>query len=137
MEKFPFISQSYPGECGPACIQMIASFYDKNSSPNAGIPHAAGKGGMTMLQMIEVAEGLGFKANTFMLECQYLTQCNLPVILHWDTTHYVVLYDILNKEYHIADPEKGLLQISKKELLKHWCVEPENEAGIVLLLSDT
>src|SRR5206468_3766825 len=44
----------------------------------------------------------------------------LPAILHWGGNHWVVLYDVGEKEARIADPASGLRRVPRAELEKEW-----------------
>ena len=62
-------------------------------------------------------------------------------ILHWNQNHFVVLYRISKngKKFYIADPGKGLLTRSIKDMEEHW-VSTRSEGGdkgVVMLIETT
>ncbi|TDO20844.1 ATP-binding cassette subfamily B protein [Pedobacter duraquae] len=127
-------------DCGPTCLRMVAKYYGKNFSLQR-LREISGinKEGVSLLGISEAAEKIGFRTIGSRLMLTQLTETELPVILHWNQNHFVVLYRIKNGSYHVADPEKGLIQFSEGEFLQHWLSIHNNghSQGIVLTLSPT
>lgn len=60
--------------------------------------------------------------------------------MHWNQNHFVVLYKIKkNEKFCIADPGKGLIVYSHKDLNEHWIstISGGEEKGIALFLKPT
>lgn len=120
-----FIRQSEAGECGLACLAMISRAFGQQielGSVRRSFPQSAR--GITIKYLITVADALGFHSRPLKCEIESLVNLSLPVILHWDLNHYVVLTQIsLRRDAHcfwIADPARGLLRLSREELSKHF-----------------
>lgn len=133
-------------DCGPTCLRMIAKHYGKNFSLQklrdiAGI----NKEGVSLFGISEAAEKIGFRTMGSRLSLQQLKETELPVILHWDQNHFVVLFKAPAKSsskrniWHIADPAKGLIKYTEEEFLQHWLSTHNNghSQGIALILSPT
>jgi ATP-binding cassette, subfamily B, bacterial len=127
-------------DCGPSCLRIIAKYYGKNISLQklrdiAGI----NREGVSLLGISEAAEKIGFRSTGIKLTLKQLAEIDLPVILHWNQNHFVVLYKVKNNQYHVADPAKGLIIYTKAEFLKYWLSTPNNShsEGILLALSPT
>lgn len=108
-------------DCGPTCLRMIAKHYGKNFSLQklrdlSGINRA----GVSLLGISEAAEKIGFRATGARLDIELLSDVELPLILHWNKNHFVVLYRIKNGRYYIADPANGLITYTKDELFDYW-----------------
>lgn len=108
-------------DCGPTCLRMIAKHYGKNFSLQklrdlSGINRA----GVSLLGISEAAEKIGFRANGARLDIELLNEVELPLILHWNKNHFVVLYKIKNGRYYVADPGNGLITYSESELMQYW-----------------
>lgn len=87
--------------------------------------------------MSQAASELGFETASVRLSPGELSQSPLPVILHWNQNHFVVLYRIDHRgRYHIADPGKGLLTYSRDEFMRRWAStrSGDEDRGIALLL---
>lgn len=60
-----------------------------------------------------------------------------PAILHWDQSHFVVLFHVDRKKklFYIADPDEGVVKLGEREFLEHWA--PLGQKGIVLVVNPT
>lgn len=110
-------------QCGVSCLAMICSHYGRDYSLEYldRFCHA-NIAGVSMLGIADGARSIGFYADTFAASIDELEDISLPCILHWNQNHFVVLYGISGniERYKIADPGKGLVQYSRKELENHW-----------------
>lgn len=127
-------------DCGPTCLRMVAKHYGKNFSLQklrdiSGI----NREGVSLLGISEAAEKIGFRTNGARLYLNELKEAGLPMILHWNQNHFVVLYKIKNDRYYIADPAKALIVYKEREFEKHWLPTSKNEnpEGISLVLTPT
>ncbi|WP_317172939.1 peptidase domain-containing ABC transporter [Pedobacter fastidiosus] len=125
-------------DCGPTCLRMIAKYYGKNFSLQklrdiSGI----NREGVSLLGISEAAEKIGFRTVASKFYLAELTEAELPMILHWNQNHFVVLYKVKNNRYFIADPAKDLITYTEKEFTKHWLHSSENTEGIGLMLTPT
>ncbi|MBE5322226.1 peptidase domain-containing ABC transporter [Pedobacter sp. MR2016-19] len=140
MRTFPFYKQPDQMDCGPSCLRMVAKHYGKNFSLQR-LRQISGinKEGVSLLGISEAAEKIGFRTTGSKITLSQLTETELPLILHWNQNHFVVLYRIKNKTYYIADPAKGLIKYNLSEFVKHWLSTQNNDVrqGIVLTLSPT
>lgn len=124
-------------DCGPTCLRMISKHYGKSFSLQK-LREVSGlnKEGVSLLGISEAGEKIGFRTDGVVLGINLLSELDLPCILHWDKSHFVVLYKVSKGNYFIADPAQGLIKYSKAEILNHW-VSIKNEdqqQGVALLL---
>jgi len=139
-----FIPQHDQMDCGPACLSMISTHYNKRYTlkylrENSYLT----RDGVSLLGIIEAAENIGFDTLSVKITLSGLIEENelLPAILHWNQNHFVVLSriskNIFTKKYsfHLADPAHGFIKLSEDNLKKSWQSEGEN--GIVLYLKPT
>jgi len=85
---------------------------------------------------------------------QLIKDAPLPAIIHWNQSHFVVLYKVQGTRYsvlgnvtrhssrvtfQIADPGAGLISLSREDFEKHWVstTEKDKGKGIALLLEPT
>lgn len=139
-----FIPQHDQMDCGPACIGMIASFYNKKISLQflKQLTYVS-KEGVSLLSINEASKKIGFETFTSLLSTSELVENKdvLPSILHWNQNHFVVLSKItkslLDKKYyfHIADPAHGFIKLSQEKFEKAWL--SKNEKGVSLFFSPT
>lgn len=132
-------------DCGPACLCMVSSFYNKQYSIEKLRELCnIGKDGVSLMGISRAAESIGFKTIGGRLTIDHLRyKVLLPCILHWNQEHFVVLYKIKKKKksalFCIADPGKGLLEYTEEDFKSHWistCTQGE-EKGVILLMEPT
>jgi len=121
-------------DCGPACLRMIAKHYGKSLS----LEHLRkiseiNREGVTMLGISQASEKIGFQTSCLGMPLDMLKQVDLPVILHWNQNHFVVLYKITNKRYYVADPALGNMTYTREEFAQRWIPKSETD-GVVLLI---
>ena len=139
MKEFPFYKQVNNKDCGMTCLRMIAKYYGKSSDilTISSLTKAHPKS-MSLLQLKSNAESLGLKTSASRVPVNYLGKIDLPVILHWNRNHFVILFEVDKNSYHIADPARGVLILTQQELIPHWKDEEytTKNGGIVLGFSD-
>ena len=141
MKKFPFYKQIDTKDCGPTCLKIIAKFYDK-TIPIQELRELSEntREGSSLLGLSNAAEKLGFHSLGAKITAKDLEEITLPIILHWNKNHYVVLYKIKKGIFYISDPAHGLLEYDTQALLKHWIgnnATEHTEEGVVLALEPT
>jgi len=129
--KYPTVIQAREEDCGAACLKMVCQYYRRNYSLNR-VREAVGTGqeGTSLLGLRRGAEILGLKARSAKASPELVGQLNkitLPVIIHWQGNHFVVLYAQKKEKYIICDPAVGIRYLSRGELLENW-------DGLLLLL---
>ena len=62
---------------------------------------------------------LGFIARGVRLEPESLQQLNLPCVLHWDMSHFVVLTGVDAGRFHVNDPAVGACRLTLSEMSAH------------------
>jgi len=127
----PMIFQTEIAECGLACLAMIANYYGKFSdirSLRQSLCMPAGGASVKHLQQAGLR--LDLQGRPLKLDLDDINRLTLPVILHWDTDHFVVLKKITRRSFIIHDPAMGIRKYSLSELDHHF-------TGIAIELSPT
>ncbi len=128
-------------DCGPACLSTVASYYGKEFSVSyLGKKCYKKRTGTSLLNLKDSAEELGFECAGINTTFKRLIELNsFPYIIHWNQSHYVVLYSIKRDIFYVADPSKGLLNYKKEVFLKCWSgtKNDENKTGVALVLKPT
>jgi ABC-type bacteriocin/lantibiotic exporter with double-glycine peptidase domain len=138
MKLFPFYFQSNQMDCGPTCLKMIAKYYGKCFCMHQMKNWARIKDeGSSMLDIMNTANNLGIKSTGLEIDIERLRLIDLPVILHWDKHHFVVLFKIQDDFYFIADPAIGILELNELDFLSHWQNHEKgnHHSGLLLTLS--
>lgn len=121
------ILQSNMTECGAACLAMVCDHFKINRSFDDCVYHLMpSTNGSKASEIIRVARFFGLKARAFSLELEDLDKVELPVILHWNFNHFVVLEKWKKNHITIVDPGRGRRKISYKEF-------DNNFTGIIIV----
>jgi ATP-binding cassette subfamily B protein len=119
-------------DCGAACIATICEHYgQKKSLSQVRVSVGTMSTGTTLLGLKRGAEQLGLQARAAKADLSLihnLSEIPLPIICHWNGSHWVVLHAEKDDHVMIADPAVGLRELTKDEFVKHW------QNGVVLLL---
>jgi ATP-binding cassette subfamily B protein len=141
MQRFPFFKQLDAMDCGPSCLRMIAKFYGKNFSLQTLRDRSyLTREGVSLLGMSDAAESIGMRSVGARVSYKQLCEdLPLPVIVHWKSEHFVVVYAIKKGKVRVADPAYGLIDYSKEEFLKAWCgtIDEPNARGLTLIVEPT
>lgn len=125
------ILQSQAAECALACLAMVAGhYYYDTDLPSLRRRFDISIKGATLLQVMRLAESLGFASRPLRLDMHDLSRLQVPAILHWDLNHFVVLVRVDRTSAVIHDPSRGRIKLSLSEVSKHF-------TGVALELSPT
>ncbi len=134
-------------DCGPACLRMIASHFGKDySSYYMRTLTSLNRQGVSIQALKTTAETIGFKTLVGQLSLKYLVEkAQLPCILYWDKSHFVILSTISQKKkwfsdkptfvFHILDPGVGKVKLDQETFTKYWL--DTNAKGYALFLEPT
>jgi len=92
--------------------------------------HSLSLKGATLAQLMDIAGKLGFMCRPLRLDLEHLVELQLPCILHWDLTHFVVLTHVRKCSVTVHDPAFGKRDLPLEEFSRHF-------TGIALELSPT
>ncbi|MGH6614990.1 peptidase domain-containing ABC transporter [Sphingomonas sp.] len=115
------ILQSEVNECGLACLAMAAA----NAGHRVDLAglrrrYPISSQGMTLAELMRIAGGLELSPRAVRLEIDELGELQLPAILHWDLTHFVLLERVSGSKVTILDPAVGRRTISVEETSRHF-----------------
>jgi len=115
------ILQSESAECGLACLAMIAAHHGKHLSLHElRLRFPLSLRGCTLAQLSAMARELGMQSRPLRLELEDLSRLNVPCILHWDMSHFVILVRVARRSITIIDPGMGERRLSMKEASAHF-----------------
>lgn len=120
-------------DCGAACLASVGNHYHVQI-PIARIRQLASTDlrGTNMLGLVQAAEKMGFKAKGIRASWETLAEMPLPAIAHLrlpnGLQHYVVIFQVKNKQIKVMDPATGTLETYERAAwMEIW-------TGIVLLI---
>ncbi len=144
--SFPFYQQPDHMDCGPTCLRMVARYHGRSVALDELRRRSeTTRTGSNLQSIADAAETLGFRTLGVKVSLEkVLAEEPFPCILHWNSSHFVVLNRKSKKAgkplLHVADPAHGLLTYTESEFLEHWIgkgATRESKEGIALLLEPT
>ncbi len=140
-KNFPFYKQPDSKDCGPTCLRIIAKHYGKLISlQDIRDLSETTRIGSNLLKLSDAAEAIGFKSLGVKIDFHKLKDAPLPLIVHWNKNHFVVVYKIKKDVVYISDPSYGLINYTKTEFIPRWMgnnATEDTKEGIALLLELT
>jgi len=140
--SFPHYHQPDAMDCGPTCLRIVARYFGKHYNIQTLRERCyITREGVSMLGISRAAESIGFRTMGVKISFeQLLKEAPLPAIVHWNQSHFVVVYDITGKKgkeiVHVSDPGGGLVNFPREEFIRCWVstVEEGEKRGVALLL---
>ncbi len=121
IHRFAWIEQAEQMDCGAACLAMICKHH--------GIAMTVGKlrelanvttQGATLDSLARTGESVGFTTRALQCTLDALRGFELPLIVHWEGYHYVVVYGISSAQVWVADPAVGFRTLSVEQFERGW-----------------
>ena len=119
--RYPFFAQQSASDCGAACLVMVSRYWGKRFSVNRLRDIAnVDRNGASLRGLAAAAESIGFNTKPVKASLDKLAKQELPVIIHWEGKHYIVVYEITRKHVIVADPAIGQLTLTYEEFQTKW-----------------
>jgi ATP-binding cassette, subfamily B, bacterial CvaB/MchF/RaxB len=123
----PLILQTEAGECGLACLAMVAAYHGHDIDlATLRRTHSISAKGATMAHLVHLAGKLGLSSRPVKAELEDLWRLATPAVLHWNFNHFVVLVRARGDKVVIHDPARGACTLSRAEVSRHFtgiCLE--------------
>lgn len=135
IKGFPFEYQMDSKDCGPACLKIIARYYGKYYSLQhlrdlCGITRE----GVSFLDISYGAEKIGLHTLAIKTDIENLHyKVPLPCIIHWKSSHFIVVWKITSSKVYVSDPAKGLISYSHPEFIKGWYRHGEDSGALMAI----
>jgi ATP-binding cassette subfamily B protein RaxB len=118
--RLPMVMQTEAAECGLACLAMIVGYHGQPSEiTELRRRLSVSLKGVTLKQLVGMAERLGFAARPVRFDLAELRQLSTPCILHWNLNHFVVLAKVTRDAIVIHDPAVGVRRLPLAVASRH------------------
>lgn len=119
--KLPLILQSERTECGLASLAMVAGYYGRQIDQNTlRREYPVSARGATLNDLLGIANSLDLGARPLKLALEDMGRLQLPAVLHWDMTHFVVLRSVNRHGIVIHDPAVGERRYGLADASRHF-----------------
>ena len=118
------VQQHDISDCGPACLVAILNHWGR-LEPIHALRDLSGTtlSGTSLAGLLRAAKKLECDTKALEADLEGLQSLELPVVLHWDHRHWVVLWKIDAKRarFLVGDPAEGRnVWFSQADLGSHW-----------------
>jgi len=121
IQRFAWIEQAEEMDCGAACLAMLCKHYRINMTLGKLRELAnVTTQGATLESLARTGESLGFTTRGVQCTFDSLRGFDLPMIVHWEGYHYVVVYGVSNRQVWVADPAVGFKKMTVEEFERGW-----------------
>jgi ATP-binding cassette, subfamily B, bacterial len=115
--KVPLVLQLTAVECGAACLAMILSYYGRQTRVREiRDGYGIGRDGLSAMDIIRAARSYGMRVRAISLRGQIdeFRFVSLPVIIHWEFNHFMVVERWSAKYVDVVDPAVGRKRLSRE-----------------------
>lgn len=114
--QLPIVLQMTTTQCGAACLTMVLNYYGRAVSlAELADQMDVGRDGTTALAIAQAARQHGLQVHAYTGEPAMFAELPLPVILHWNFSHFVVLEQWSAAGAVIVDPASGRRPVAPAE----------------------
>jgi uncharacterized protein len=129
------VMQSYDYSCGSAALATLMRYYFQDDITERDVlenmlNHLTDEqvkqrqeDGLTMLDLKQCAERMGYQAVGVKLEPSVLPQLQGPILIHMqrgDYKHFAVLRGVRGDRVYVADPSSGNVRMTVPRFLRQW-----------------
>ncbi|MXV87073.1 MAG: NHLP family bacteriocin export ABC transporter peptidase/permease/ATPase subunit [Acidimicrobiales bacterium] len=129
--RTPVVPQMHVTECGAACLgSVLAHFGRWVPAEELRVACGVNRDGASAADLVTAAQRYGLRLTGWRLEPESLAELAMPVILHWEFNHFVVLEGMRRGRWQLNDPANGRRSVSAEAF-------DEAFTGVVLVPSVT
>lgn len=128
--RIPVLRQLEAADCGASCLAMLLNYHGYE----CGVAEISekcnvGRDGVSAHTIVRVARDFGLQAHAYSFDnIADLQQANLPAIVHWGFSHFVIVEKWGQDQIFIIDPLIGRKKITPEEF--GHCF-----TGVIILIS--
>jgi NHLM bacteriocin system ABC transporter peptidase/ATP-binding protein len=119
--KVPQILQLEASECGAASLAMVLAYFGRwVGLDQARVDCGVSRDGSKASNVLAAARTYGMTAKGYRKEVAGLADLAMPLIIHWNFNHFLVLEGFRGEEVWLADPASGRRVVSMAEFSESY-----------------
>ncbi|HEY9899301.1 MAG TPA: NHLP family bacteriocin export ABC transporter peptidase/permease/ATPase subunit [Pantanalinema sp.] len=128
LARTPLRLQLEAVECGAVALGIVLAYFGRRVPPGElRAECGVSRNGNSASSMLKAARRYGLMAKAFHLEAARLKELQVPQIVFWNFTHFLVVEGFRKGTVHVNDPARGRRRLSLAEF-------EEGYTGLVVLL---
>ncbi|MYA89797.1 MAG: ATP-binding cassette domain-containing protein [Boseongicola sp. SB0662_bin_57] len=119
--RTPILLQMHASECGAACLGSILAYFGK-WVPLTELRERCevSRDGSSAASILRASRHYGLECSGLSVHADQLKKLQLPLILFWQFSHFVVLEGHDGSSFHLNDPSTGRRRLSADEFNKGY-----------------
>ena len=115
------IRQTEAAECGLTCLAIASGMLGAHvEMADVRRKFPVSNRGLTLHEVMNIAAAMGMTTRPLKCELEELRDLQVPSILHWGMSHFVVLRQVSRTAITIQDPASGIRTIAMKDAAKRF-----------------
>ena len=112
----PLLLQMHASECGAACLGIILAYFGR-WVPLTELREKCevSRDGSSAASILRASRHYGLECSGLSVRADQLRKLQLPLILFWQFSHFVVLEGFDGRSFHLNDPSTGRRRLSAEE----------------------
>ena len=117
----PILLQMHASECGAACLGSILAYFGR-WVPLSELREKCevSRDGSSAASILRASRNYGLECSGLSLRAEQLKKLDLPLILFWQFSHFVVLEGFDGRNYYLNDPSTGRRRLSAEEFTRGY-----------------
>ena len=119
--RTPVLLQMHASECGAACLGSVLAYFGK-WVPLAELREKCevSRDGSSAASIVRASRHYGLECSGLGVRADQLVKLQLPLILFWQFSHFVILEGYDGNSFHLNDPSTGRRRLSAEEFSKGY-----------------
>ena len=117
----PVLLQMHASECGAACLGSVLAYFGR-WVPLTELREKCevSRDGSSAASILRASRHYGLECNGLSVRAGQLKKLDLPLILFWQFSHFVVFEGFDGRHYHLNDPSTGRRRLTAEEFEKDY-----------------
>ena len=117
----PILLQMHASECAAACLGIVLAYFGR-WAPLTELREKCevSRDGSSAASIVRASRHYGLECNGLGLRADQLKQVELPLILFWQFSHFIVLEGFDDHYFYLNDPATGKRRVTTEEFVKGY-----------------